>query len=158
MAEVKPTYVYDPADPGNHPAAGPPPEDVWIEGDHPTDNPDGVTVSNHDYWPKTQEEKAELLGVEMVDPIEVPLDEPYPEGEQWQSREDLLKSIHSPQELVEAKDFAEQHERNLRAGGSVEMKDVMVSDEIAGKSAAGSRSRKGRAQADQENEARRGLR
>ena len=122
------TVVYDPNDPANWPAdVTGPPVDVWVEGDHPTENPDGVTNSNHDYWPKTQEEKAELLGVEMVDPIDLPLDEPYPEGEQWESREDLLKRIHSPMELVEAKDWAGQHERNLRAGGSVEMKDVKIS-------------------------------
>ena len=93
-------------------------------GDHPTHNPDGVTNSNHDYWPKTQEEKAERLLVEMVTIVNTDLDEPYPTGNPWQSREDLLKSIHSPQELVQAEDFTEQHERNLRAGGSVEMKDV----------------------------------
>ena len=122
------TPVYDPNDPLNWPAdVTEPPVDVWVEGDHPTENPDGVTNSNHDYWPKTQEEKAELLGVEMVDPIDLPLDEPYPEGEAWESREDLLKRIHSPMELVEAKEWAGQHERNLRAGGSVEMKDVKIS-------------------------------
>lgn len=118
--------VYDPNDPANWPAdVTGPPVDVWIEGDHPTDNPDGVTVSNHDYWPKTQEEKAELLGVEMVEPIDP--DAPVPEGHQWGSREQLLKRIHSPMELVGAKDWAGQHERNLRAGGSVEMKDVKIS-------------------------------
>ena len=142
MAE---TPVYDPNDPANWPSGVTgPPEDVWIEGDHPTDNPDGVTVSNHDYWPKTQEEKAELLGVEMVEPMELDPTAPWPEGAQWESRELLLKRIHSPMELVEAKDWVSQHERNLRAGGSVEMKDVKISDEITGEPAAGSRSREGR--------------
>jgi hypothetical protein len=123
MADVP----YDPYDQANWPAdvpAGGPPPDVWVEGDHPTDNPDGVTNSNHDYWPKTQEEKAELLGVEMVEPIDP--DAPVLEGHPWESREQLLKRIHSPMELVEAKDWAGQHERNLRAGGSVEMKDVKI--------------------------------
>jgi hypothetical protein len=119
--------VYDPMDPGNWPADGAPPADVWIEGDHPTENPDGVTNSNHDYSPKTQEEKAALLGVEMVEPIVLAPDAPYPEGAQWESREALLKRIHSPMELVSASDWASQHERNLRAGGSVEMKDVKLS-------------------------------
>jgi hypothetical protein len=122
--------VYDPYDPINWPAdvpAGGPPPDVWIEGDHPTDNPDGVTNSNVDYYPKTQEEKAEMLGVEMVVPMNLGRDEAWPEGEPWESREDMLKRIHSPMELVEAKDWAGQHERNLRAGGSVEMKDVKIS-------------------------------
>ena len=122
--------VYDPYDPLNWPAdvpAGGPPPDVWIEGDHPTDNPDGVTNSNHDYWPKTQEEKAELLGVEMVEPMDLAPDAAWPEGQQWESREDMLKRVHSPMELVSADDWAGQHERNLRAGGSVEMKDVKIS-------------------------------
>lgn len=120
------TVVYDPNDPANWPAdVTGPPVDVWIEGDHPTDNPDGVTNSNHDYTPKTQEEKATLLGVEMVEPIDPTV--PLPEGHPWESRSQLLKRIHSPMELVSAKDWAGQHERNLRAGGSVEMKDVKIS-------------------------------
>jgi hypothetical protein len=126
MADVP----YDPYDQANWPAdvpPGGPPPDVWVEGDHPTDNPDGVTNSNHDYWPKTQEEKAELLGVEMVEPMDLGRDEKWPEGRQWESREQLLKRVHSPMELVSAKDWAGQHERNLRAGGSVEMKDVKIS-------------------------------
>ena len=62
-------------------AIGEPYEDTWVEGDHPTDNPDGVTNSNVDYYPKTQEEKAERLGVEMVTVIDVLEGEPYPEGD-----------------------------------------------------------------------------
>ena len=126
MAEVP----YDPYDQANWPAdvpAGGPPPDVWIEGDHPTANPDGVTNSNVDYMPKTQEEKAEMLGVPMVEPLDLDPTEAWPTGQQWESREDMLKRIHSPMELVEAKDWAGQHERNLRAGGSVEMKDVKIS-------------------------------
>jgi hypothetical protein len=96
------------------------------------------------------EKKMETLGIAP--------DEPYPTGHPWQSREDLLKSIHSPMELVEAKDWDDQNTRNLAAGGSVEMKDVLISDAISGKPAAGARSRESRAQADQEDEARRGLR
>lgn len=52
----------------------------WVEGDHPTANPDGVTVSNVDYTPKTQEEKAALIHVEMVEVVEVEPTEPYPTG------------------------------------------------------------------------------
>ena len=108
-------------------ARGEPEPDTWVEGNHPTANPDGVTVSNVDYWPKTQEEKAERLLVEMVEVIEIDPEQPYPEGKPWEDRATLLKRIHSPQELVEAKDFAEQHERNLAAGGSVTPDEVMVS-------------------------------
>lgn len=62
------------------PAAGPYEEIPWVEGDHPTHNPDGVTISNVDYWPKTQEEKAEALQVAMVEIVAVAPDEPYPTG------------------------------------------------------------------------------
>jgi len=109
------------------PAIGEPEPDEWVEGDHPTENPDGVTNSNEDYYPKTQEEKAALLGVEMVDPVEIAPEEPYPEGTGPEPREDLLRRIHSPQELVAGEDMAEQLEKNLAAGGSVTPDEVMVS-------------------------------
>lgn len=103
-----------------------PAEAAWIEGDHPTANPDGVTVSNYDYVPKTQEEKADLLDVDMV---QVTDEAPYPDGSPLvQTEEDRLRYLsrmHSPQELVQASDMAEQQERNLRAGGSVETAEVM---------------------------------
>jgi hypothetical protein len=117
------TAVYDPNDPGNHPAAGPPPPDVWIEGDHPTENPDGVTNSNHDYWPKTQEEKAELLGVEMVDPVDTQLDLPYetgsPPGEA--ARDEMMRRLHTPAERVEGGKRDELQAQQLKAGGAVEI-------------------------------------
>lgn len=115
--------VYDPTDPANHPAAGAPPEDVWIEGDHPTDNPDGVTNSNHDYWPKTQEEKAAALGVEMAVPVSEAIDtgptEPYPSGNPPDLRQAVLDQAHTKQEQVEEKDRQRQDIENLRAGGSL---------------------------------------
>lgn len=104
-----PAYVADPV--------------PWVEGDHPTHNPDGVTVSNVDYTPKTQEEKAKLLGVQMVEVIDTGL-EPYPEGANPQGSEEgrkaMLARVHSPMELVEAKDRTAQTVANLAAGGSVE--------------------------------------
>ena len=120
------TAPYDPDDPNQNPAYEAP-ETVWVEGDHPTDNPDGVTNSNHDYYPKTQEEKAEILGVDMVDPVDIEWDEPYPEGD-VPSEEDriaLLKTVHTPQDLVQAEDMTEQLILNLAAGGSVPPEDVM---------------------------------
>lgn len=99
-------------------------------GDHePTANPDGVTNSIPDYFPKTQEEKAALLGVEMAEVVDTGPDEPYEaQGEDTgigaqRSEEDrlaMLARVHSPMELVQAADMAEQQEANLRAGGSVE--------------------------------------
>lgn len=118
-----PEWVYDPADPGNSPAYRPP-ETAWVEGDHPTENPDGVTNSNVDYSPKTQEEKAVLLGVEMVDPVDTAPEEPYGtdnDGEPLSEGEALgmLMRVHSPMELVPEKDRLTAQERNLRAGGSI---------------------------------------
>lgn len=120
-----PEWVYDPNDPGNSPAYRPP-EETWIEGDHPTENPDGVTNSNVDYSPKCQEEKAELLGVEMVDPVDTAPDEPYREGNAADETRafEMLSRIHSPMELVPEKDRLAAQERNLRAGGSLELDEV----------------------------------
>lgn len=121
MADTPTRAVYDPTDPANHPAAGPPPEDVWIEGDHPTANPDGVTNSNHDYYPKTQEEKAELLDVPFAPAIsnvvQIQPNEPYPSGNPPDLRQAVLDQAHTKQEQIEAKDVAAQDEANLRAGG-----------------------------------------
>lgn len=113
------TPPYDPATgtPGYVPG-----EVKWVEGDHPTDNPDGVTNSNHDYTPKTQEEKAQLLGVQMSEVVEVDPDLPYPDGDQhpMHERDAMLARVHSPMELVEAENMGKQQEANLAAGGSVE--------------------------------------
>jgi len=54
--------------------------DDYVEGDHPTENPDGVTNSVPDYTPKTQEEKAALLNVGMVQVVDTGL-EGYPVGD-----------------------------------------------------------------------------
>lgn len=99
----------------------PPSPDDWVIGDHPTANPDGVTTSNVDYWPKSQEEKAELLGVQFATPIDTG-DAPYPTGDpaDEEDRESMLHRVHAPQELVQGKDMAAQQEANLKAGGSVE--------------------------------------
>jgi hypothetical protein len=121
------TLPYDPLDPNQNPAYEAP-EVIYAEGDHPTENPDGVTNSTDDYWPKTQEEKAEMLGVDMVDPVEVAWDEPYPEGsppDETEARRILLENAHTPQELVQAEDYEAQHIRNLAAGGSVPPEDVV---------------------------------
>ena len=64
----------------------------FVEGDHPTENPDGVTVSNPDYSPKTQEEKAALLNVEMVDVIDVPPNEGYPVEEETDPEADFYQA------------------------------------------------------------------
>jgi len=123
-----PEWVYDPNDPGNSPAYRPP-ETTWIEGDHPTENPDGVTNSNVDYSPKTQEEKAVLLGVEMVDPVDIAPEEPYgaaDDGEPLGERAafEMLRRVHSPAELVPEKDRINASVRNLRAGGSIELDEL----------------------------------
>ena len=100
-----------------------PAETAWIEGDHgETHNPDGVTVSNHDYWPKTQEEKAELMNVEMSEIIDVPENEAYPDGAPMDEagRVEFLKSVHTPQELTPEEDRWAQDVANLAAGGSIE--------------------------------------
>lgn len=99
-----------------------PPPDVWIEGDHPTHNPDGVTNSNHDYWPKTQEEKAERLLVEMVELLELEIDEPYPTGNPpgEDFREEQQARLHTPVERISAEDRYWISEKNLKAGGLVE--------------------------------------
>jgi hypothetical protein len=105
----------------------------FVEGDHPTDNPDGVTVSNVDYTPKTQEEKAELLRVEMVEVTNLDLDptEPYPTGSPMTEEErlDYLKSLHSPQELVPAEKWDEANTANLAAGGSVDQAELSAKEE-----------------------------
>lgn len=99
-----------------------------VEGDHPTANPDGVTNSIPDYYPKTQEEKAALLGVTFATTLDVVPDEPYPDGDPLVEGEDdrlaYLARLHSPMELVQAADMDEQHILNLKAGGSVELADV----------------------------------
>lgn len=99
-------------------------------GDHPpTANPDGVTNSIPDYYPKTQEEKAELLGVEFAVPVDCAPDEPYEaQGEDTgigaQRSEDdrlsMLARVHAPMNLVQAADRTQQQIDNLAAGGSVE--------------------------------------
>jgi hypothetical protein len=123
MAETPTQAVYDPTDPANHPAAGPPPADTWIEGDHPTANPDGVTNSNHDYYPKTQEEKAELLDVPFAPSVDNVVDiqptEPYPTGNPPDLRQAVLDQAHTKQEQVEEKDRIRQDVESLRAGGSL---------------------------------------
>jgi len=107
-----------------------PAEAAWITGDHPTQNPDGVTVSNVDYWPKTQEEKAEFLGVAFAAPVNVPENEPYPDGQPLVtdevSRQEQLLRIHSPQELVQAAASDDIHTRNLAAGGSVTSEEILA--------------------------------
>lgn len=100
-----------------------------VFGDHPTANPDGVTNSIPDYFPKTQEEKAELLGVEFAASVDIEPEEPYPDGNadtgigaqrDEDGRLEMLARVHSPMELVQASDRAAQEEANLKAGGSVE--------------------------------------
>ena len=104
----------------------------WVEGDHPTDNPDGVTVSNVDYSPKTQEEKAELLFVEMVEPVETAPEEPYPLGDgPWESREDLLARIHAPIDLVSAEDWNQHTVDSLAAGGALTPEEYPYGSETA---------------------------
>lgn len=113
--------------PPTSPGLSPRPVDqFWIEGDHPTANPDGVTVSNVDYSPKTQEEKAELIRVEMVAVVDIPPDQPYPTGKTVSEEErfEYLQTIHSPQELVPAEKWDEVHVANLAAGGSVDQAEL----------------------------------
>lgn len=100
-------------------AIGDPVEGKWIEGDHPTDNPDGVTHSNVDYWPKTQEEKAEGLGVDMVEVLDIDPAAEYPSGAPpgEAEREEMLARLHTPNELVPGPDRPAMIERSLRAGG-----------------------------------------
>jgi hypothetical protein len=95
----------------------------WTTGDHPTANPDGVTVSNHDYLPKTQEEKADMLDVPFAPALDnvVTVDptEPYPSGSPPDLRQAVLDQAHTRQEQVEEKDRIRQDVENLRAGGSI---------------------------------------
>ena len=125
MVDTPNRAAYDPTDPANHPAAGAPAEDVWVEGENhePTANPDGVTVSNVDYYPKTQEEKAQLLGVEMATSIanivQVEPTEPYPEGRPPDLRQWVLDQAHTKQEQVEERNRERQDIENLRAGGQL---------------------------------------
>lgn len=119
------------ADTALPPSLPPKPEDLtrsyvplaeeFVVGDHPTANPDGVTVSNVDYTPKTQEEKAELLHVEMVQPVEVAAEEPYPTGhpQDWEQRAAMLRRIHPPMDLVPADERTDMQVAALRAGGAV---------------------------------------
>ena len=128
MADIPNRAAYDPADPANHPAAGAPQPDVWIEdeGHEPTANPDGMTVSNVDYHPKTQEEKAELMGIEFApavsNVVQIEPTRPYPEGRPPFSDADrqwVLDQAHTKQEQVEEKDRWRQDTENLRAGGQL---------------------------------------
>jgi len=117
--------AYDMDDPNNQPAYRPP-EVEFIEGDHPTENPDGVTNSNVDYTPKSQEEKADALGVEMVETIDLDPNEPYPIGDPIGEDEafEQLTRMHSPMELVPSDKRIRAQERNLKAGGSMELSQV----------------------------------
>jgi hypothetical protein len=56
-------------------------EIVCAFGDHPTANPDGVANSTVDYAPKTQEEKAALVGVSFATVLRIAPNEPYPVGD-----------------------------------------------------------------------------
>ncbi len=115
------------------PAIGAPPEDVWVMGNHPTHNPDGVTNSNVDYYPKTQEEKAERIEVEMVELTNVDPNEPYPEGDppNMEDAVRLTHELHTEQELVGAENWHTQHEANLAAGGMALPEDVVLPPELA---------------------------
>lgn len=117
MAEDKP-IPYDPQTASPAYVADAP---LWVEGDHPTANPDGVTNSNVDYSPKTQEEKAALLHVEMVQPVDIAPEAPYPEGSPTdeEARRAVLRQAHPPMDLVAAQDVEAQTVANLAAGGSV---------------------------------------
>jgi hypothetical protein len=103
------------------PAAGLVPEEQFVEGDHPTHNPDGVANSNVDYWPKTQEEKAERMLVEMaeISNADIASNQPYPEGGRPDDRQAVLDQAHTKQEQVEEKNRIRQDVENLRAGGSL---------------------------------------
>lgn len=113
----------DPETPPYDPETGAPgyiaDETKWIEGDHPTDNPDGVTNSNHDYTPKTQEEKAKLLGVQMAENANFE-DEEYPSGNTNEAIINVLARVRSPQDRVQSDEWNTTIEKNLAAGGSVE--------------------------------------
>jgi len=82
-----------------------------------------VTVSNCDYYPKTQEEKAELLGVEMAvsiaNIVQVDPTAPYPEGRPPDLRQWVLDQAHTKQEQVEERNRERQDIENLRAGGQL---------------------------------------
>ena len=125
IATIETPEAYIMTDPRWQPAYRPPGVQ-WIEGDHPTENPDGVTNSNVDYWPKSQEEKAAFLGVEMVETIDLDPNEPYPIGDPI--GEDVafaqLTRMHSPMELVPSDERERAAEKNLRAGGSMELDEV----------------------------------
>ena len=111
------------------PDAFPPvtPEDPgWIENPGETANPDGTTITTEPYKPATQEEKAEALDVEFATPIELGPDEPYPlddpidEGRAFEQ----LARMHSPMELVPSDEHQSAMEKNLAAGGSVELDEA----------------------------------
>ena len=87
--------------------------------DHPTGNPDGITNATDNYAPRTQEEKAALLGVEMVAPVEIAPEEPYPDGDPDVDIEALLARIRTPRERTPAAEWEAGSIANLAAGGAV---------------------------------------
>ena len=106
------------------------PDTVWqemaAEAGHPTHNPDGVTTSNYEYWPRTQEEKAEALGMPFATIVDIDIEAPYPEGSPLDEVEafDQLARIRSPHDLVPSDESKSAAEKNLAAGGSMELDDV----------------------------------
>lgn len=103
-----------------------PEQEIAAAAGHPTANPDGITSSNYPYWPRTQEEKALGLGVEMATTTVVPETEPYPVGDppNADSEFDMLTRAHSPMELVPSDEWQTTAEKNLAAGGSVELDEA----------------------------------
>ena len=58
--------------------------------------------------------------------VEVDIEEPYPEGDPLDEEEafDQLARIRSPHDLVPSDEVRSAHEKNLAAGGSMELDEV----------------------------------
>jgi hypothetical protein len=103
------------------------PEDPgWIQNPGTTANPDGTTITTEAYQPATEEEKAAMLGVDFATPITEGPDEPYPLDDPIGEEEAFIKltRIHSPMELVPSDEYQTAAEKNLAAGGSVDLDEL----------------------------------
>jgi hypothetical protein len=103
-------------------------QDLAADAGHPTHNPDGITTSNYDYWPRTQEEKAAAVNVPFATIVnqELAMDAPYPTGDPISENEafEVLTRAHTPNELVPEDKRIETNVRGLAAGGAIEVDEL----------------------------------
>lgn len=96
------------------------------EAGHPTANPHGITSANWPYWPRTQEEKAAGLEVEMASAVLVDPNEPYQTGSPINEDQafEMLTRVHTPNELVPEDERIDTNTRNLATGGALEQDEL----------------------------------